>query len=299
MEQKSVKSVTLQNVREVLNIDLENKGFVEHSDFAMINSLSPNTLVKDFSKEPLQMGEARMGMVLKGSGHYTLNLMDVHLKPGNIVYMSNGSILQYHESSPDFSICGIVIPDDTMHQAYGGTVPALFSQYMSHLVIPGSPKEQSTFYHLIQAMWEVNQLPDYRIDIIEGLVKALLRFMEYLTQKHGVGDHPQKTHSELVFARFMALVNKHAPQQHSLDFYASELCLTPRYLGTLIRRVSGTTAKDWIDRSLVLRAQVLLRHSDKQVATIADELGFKNPSFFCKFFKQHTGLSPSNYRNQK
>ena len=69
-------------------------------------------------------------------------------------------------------------------------------------------------------------------------------------------------------------------------------------MSTLVKQVSGKAAKQWIDDAIVARIKVELRHSDKSGAQIADELNFPNPSFFSKYFKRMTGLTPRDYREQ-
>jgi len=64
-----------------------------------------------------------------------------------------------------------------------------------------------------------------------------------------------------------------------------------------VRQASGITAKEWIDRAIVTRIKVELRHTDKPVAQISDEMGFPNPSFFSKYFKRLTGITPAAFKN--
>ncbi len=99
------------------------------------------------------------------------------------------------------------------------------------------------------------------------------------------------------FDRFIRLVNQNCTQQRRIGFHARKLCLIERYLGTLIRQVSGITAKEWIDRATITAAKVMLRHSDVPITTLAEKLNFANPSFFCKYFKRLTGITPQAYRN--
>ncbi|MGN1235890.1 MAG: helix-turn-helix domain-containing protein, partial [Bacteroidaceae bacterium] len=77
---------------------------------------------------------------------------------------------------------------------------------------------------------------------------------------------------------------------------AQRICLTERYLGHIISKTSGVTAKEWIDRALIMRIKVELIHTDKSVACIADEMNFPGPSFFCKYFKRMVGVTPGEYR---
>ena len=82
----------------------------------------------------------------------------------------------------------------------------------------------------------------------------------------------------------------------NVSFYADKLCLTPRYLNTIIRQTSQQTVMDWINQSIILEAKVLLKHSNRLVYQISDELNFPNPSFFSKFFKRMTGMTPQEYQ---
>ena len=69
-------------------------------------------------------------------------------------------------------------------------------------------------------------------------------------------------------------------------------------MSTLVRRESGLTVLQWIDRALVREAKVLLHHTAMPVAEVAEQLGFATPSFFIRFFRQQTGQTPLQYRKQ-
>ena len=70
-------------------------------------------------------------------------------------------------------------------------------------------------------------------------------------------------------------------------------------MSTVVRRVSGKTAKNWIDEALVNAIKVQLSYSGKQVSEIAYEMHFPNPSFFGKYFKRVTGMTPVEYRDSR
>ena len=98
--------------------------------------------------------------------------------------------------------------------------------------------------------------------------------------------------------RFTTLVNEHAACEHSIAFYADRLCLTPNYLGAVIREASGQTVMQWIHRYIIQQAKLQLKYSDQPIWQIAESLNFPNPSFFSKFFKRETGMTPAEYRNR-
>ena len=64
------------------------------------------------------------------------------------------------------------------------------------------------------------------------------------------------------------------------------------------REASGRSAPDWIDAFVILEAKNLLKYSDKSIKEIVFALNFPNQSVFYKFFKAHTGLTPSQFRKE-
>ena len=99
------------------------------------------------------------------------------------------------------------------------------------------------------------------------------------------------------FNRFMKLLSENYLKHKDVCWYADTMSLTPRYLTTTIRRVSGRTVSEWIYQFIIKDAKYLLKHTDMTVQQVSYELNFPNQSFFGKFFKKHTGMSPGTYRN--
>lgn len=106
----------------------------------------------------------------------------------------------------------------------------------------------------------------------------------------------QSIRSKIIFDNFIRLVTEYHNTYRNMAFYAERLCLTPKYLSKLVKNVSGRSAPDWIDSFVILEAKNLLKYSDKPIKEIVYYLHFPNQSVFYKFFKAHTGMTPSEYR---
>ena len=104
---------------------------------------------------------------------------------------------------------------------------------------------------------------------------------------------------EVLFNSFISLVSKNHKQEHSVTFYATNLFITPKYLTRVIDEISHKPAKRWIDEYIALEAKMMLRSTPKSIQEISDELNFPDMSFFGKFFKRMTGMSPKAYRENK
>lgn len=102
-----------------------------------------------------------------------------------------------------------------------------------------------------------------------------------------------------LFHRFVALVHEHSSQQREVSFYADKLCISTRYLSTIVRNIAHSSAKEFIDRSVLLEIKMLLQSTDLSVQEIAYRLHFPDQSYLGRYFKKHTGESPTEYRNTK
>lgn len=107
---------------------------------------------------------------------------------------------------------------------------------------------------------------------------------------------PQSMRLNMVFENFIHLVTEYHSSERNVSFYAEKLCLTPKYLSKLIKQVSGKSAPEWIDSFVILEAKNLLKYSDSTIKEIVYRLHFPNQSVFYKYFKSHTGMTPSEYR---
>ena len=111
------------------------------------------------------------------------------------------------------------------------------------------------------------------------------------------GATPAQVRLKMLFDNFMSLVSEYHASERGMSFYANRLGLTPKYLSKLIRQYSGRPAPDWIDSFVILEAKSLLKYSGDSIKEIVYKLNFPNPSVFYKYFKAHTGMTPTEYRN--
>lgn len=101
---------------------------------------------------------------------------------------------------------------------------------------------------------------------------------------------------EEVFLHFMDDLQLYATRERSVQFYADRLCISPKHFAKLVRQASGKLPMEHIRSHVIIEAKTLLRSSEMTIREIADALYFPTDSFFCHYFKQNTGISPSTYR---
>ena len=96
---------------------------------------------------------------------------------------------------------------------------------------------------------------------------------------------------------FIKELNTFNGTEHSFAFFANRLNLTPNYLSSRVKEYSGRTATEWIEDSIILEAKTMLKHTDLTIQEIAYKLKFPTQTFFGKYFKRITGMSPKQYKN--
>lgn len=135
-------------------------------------------------------------------------------------------------------------------------------------------------------------------EIVIYLISSLFLFLDDM-----IADEVEKdckhTRSETICRDFLLLVSEHHKEQHTVKFYADRLCLSSKHLALTIKTVMGQSASKVINSFIIQQAKSLLRYTDKTVQEIGYELNFSTQSFFGKYFKQHTGMSPGEYRSQE
>ena len=167
-------------------------------------------------------------------------------------------------------------------------------------VIHLNHKETETFcqyYDLILSRL-TNEPKHHLKEATDALLQAFL-YEFHDTMERFVQLKPSTYSSnERLFKEFLETLTSTYPRPRMVTWYADRLHITPKYLSTVCKETSGHTASDLINKYVMKDALYLLKKSDKSIKEIVNELDFPNLSFFGKYVKRHTGLSPKQYREQ-
>ena len=178
----------------------------------------------------------------------------------------------------------------------------LFLQLADHPCIELRSAEGESLGDYIRLIDTELQEPELQFssDIVSELIAATIHKVGNLFQTY-LAEHPEpearmQNRNEAYFRQFLELLSDHYKKERSVNFYAHSLCITPKYLTTIIKCISGKPVSDWIDHFVLLEAQSLLKYTNMSVQEISYQLNFPNQSFFGCYFKRLTGMSPSQYK---
>ena len=114
--------------------------------------------------------------------------------------------------------------------------------------------------------------------------------------QNGIGSNKAISRSRTLIIRFLKLVAQHFRTNREVSFYAEKLCITTTYLYKLTHRRWNLSPKELIDQQTICEIKTLLSNTDMSVKEIAALLNFENTPYMCRYFRQRTGLSPTEYR---
>ncbi len=149
-------------------------------------------------------------------------------------------------------------------------------------------------YRQVSSLMNQHDNP-YREEIIRHLFSAHYYGLGYYM--HGLQSQSSAlTVQQEKCEKFISLVAENFKSQRDIGFYADKLCVTGKYLSSMLKQETGMTALDWIERHVVLYAKGCLSSTSMSIQEISDELNFPSQSVFGKYFKRVEGISPKAYR---
>lgn len=255
---------------------------------------------------PSRLNALIIGVGTEGETSLTSNLQEFRLKKDSLFIFSPKHILQV-QSNNRFKAHLIVIAPDFLKRINIDTkrMMPLFLQFGSLPCMELTHAESQSLRSFISMVGQElkGSETDFSSEIIGGLIAATIYkvgdiLTHYLTE-HPEVDSPIHNRAEEYFRQFTELLGEHYKHERSVGFYARQLCITPKYLTTLIKRISGKSVSEWIDNYVILEAKTLLKYSNMSVQEIAYYLNFPNQSFFGSYFKRNAGMSPSQYKAKK
>ncbi|MEZ4918366.1 MAG: helix-turn-helix transcriptional regulator [Saprospiraceae bacterium] len=172
----------------------------------------------------------------------------------------------------------------------------LFNNFENRPPIFLDSKTANLLQQLVDNMAEVaHAVPQHQIAAQSAYLKLFFIYCEASCNKSEL-ETETPSRGKYILREFKKLIEAEFKTLHKVSDYADRMHLTPRYLNQVVKSILGHTAKELIQEKLILNAKRELWYSEKSVKEIAIELGFDDPLYFSSFFKNCTGLAPSEFR---
>jgi len=249
-------------------------------------------------KYPHTLSGIVFSICIKGQARFKVNMMEFIVKPGAVITLLPNSIIETLEKSEDFSLEALFFSFDFISDL---PLPSDFDilekieQNPCLYVSEGETDNLLKFHSFIVEQYNRRE-HRYRSEITKCLLFALIAEVGalYSTLENSTD---KQTRAEKMTSRFYFLLRKHYKEERNISFYADKMCMSPKYLTSTIKRITGKSVMAWIHEAIIAAAKVELKSSDKTVVQISEELNFIDASLFCRFFRKHTGITPKKYRD--
>lgn len=266
-------------------------------ELAVARNVEVSSIMNFLGDTPVVLPEMRIIIVKRGWVTPVVNLIHQRVESEDLMFLGRDGIVQFMDVSDDVKGIGLSLSDDLFSHAVGNHIPHAFDGHIREFKLKLEHDEMEFLDNLHRLIYESVSHEQGIGAATHHLLGAFLWHIHRLWERNVGETRRELSHEQRVFADFLQLVGRFAPAQHQIGFYASELCISPRYMSAIVKQMSGKAAKQWIDEAIVTRIKIELRHTGKPMSQISDEMNFPNVAFFCKYFKRLTGSTPKSYRN--
>lgn len=270
------------------------------NDIALVQSL----------KEIPQMEEPRrmslclfVGMCTSGICTISVNGKKRVITANNVMLITDESVIDSIMFSEDFDGIGFFVSYQLLQEILKDitNMSDIFLLTHNHPVFDINDVEKEMMERYFKEITFRIEMPRhrYRLEVVRIIILSMIYDLSNAFDRILMlsGDEDRQTRSERIFVRFIQHVEHHFKEQRQVQWYANLMELSPKYLCEIITNVSRRSPNEWIDKFVTTEIRNQLRHTNKRISQIAEEMNFPTQSFFGKYFKENVGVSPSDYRN--
>lgn len=263
------------------------------------NEMSRNNPIHN---QPLRCDHFVVYLVLDGTAYVKVNQVDYHLSKNSFFIIPHNAVHQFQEV---FEGCSIIVMgfklqfliDAVMHLKNVEEFDFITSQIIPHLIL--TDREVGTLLTVMELLRqsERSELEHiYRNEIIYHGFNVFMFEISAILKKYRKSDHFKTTRKENLLMIFFKLLTHNFKVERSVRYYADQMFVSSKHLTKIMKELTNKTCGQIINDMVISEAKILLHDLSMSVKNVADTLHFSDQFFFSKFFKHHTGLTPSEYK---
>lgn len=283
------------SVSQLKNIGLEMS--VLDDDIILSNNIEIKNKIFD---TPCRLDGFVLLFCTNGEAEIQINFQEYKIHPGilvmnipeNVIYISNVNNLKVYPiviSSDFLKKMNIKMKDLMKLYVFAKKIPLVSLEYSEIMTL-------EKYYFLLEDIILSNE--EHKKAVLEGLVQSLISKLNSIIHRfqNNIPDSQSKKRNEEIFETFIELLTRNEATERNLAYYADKIGITSNYLSKIVKEYTGRTAIEWIDEYVIFEAKTMIKHTQYTIQEIAYKLKFPSQSFFGKYFKRLTGMSPKQYK---
>lgn len=267
--------------------------------------MSPMVRFQSLDDTPRVIDGITIGIICNGKARITINGCSHDLRTNSLVLLREDSVVGAFKCS---KACRGYLMTYSRNFLDSIDIPAadFLSVYMIFSTNPAITltDTEAAYLHRVGALLADAMRTDetkrtaYDNRIVTSLFSAFFyTLVALLNRKLPSEPEPEnRSRTDALMVEFIRILSTDCERERSVEYYASKLGISPKYLSLICKKKTGKNASKIIDDVVIHRAKDLLRQSGLSIQEVADRLNFVSQSFFGKYFKQRVGISPSRYK---
>ena len=239
-------------------------------------------------------------LCLRGTCKISIHLTQYEMEASSLAIILPGMYFQILNQTSDCRFMYVGIAQRTIENSH------LFSQTIEYTpsildqpVLKLTPEVSKIFQEAFMAIIRTTRLKQELLNDMQiGLLYTQLLITAY---NANAANTPGKTNhynrNQEIVKELVRYIIQYYKKERNVAFYADKMHLSPQHLSTTVKKVTNKTLTDLISSFIIRDAQAKLRSTEMTIQEIAYSLNFSDISFFGKYFKRYTGMSPKQYRN--
>lgn len=236
-----------------------------------------------------------------GSMRFDFNGRHFDFRQGDLLIVRKGKLIEHTACSDDFRVRVIYVEAGyiehcTPQSNYGmkGQL-ALFMNPVMRLTPMQFDLCRRDFDNLEQR-YAATDLPFHEEGVRCAMQMLIIDFFSFHASLYGESTHSSQYAT--IMNRFLAMLEDGVYRKHrEVSHYASQICITPKYLSEVCKITSGHPANFWINRYTSLDISRLLRNKKLTIVEIADIFHFSSPAYFSRYVQRYLGMKPTDFRD--
>ena len=267
---------------------------------------------QDINRFPYKLSFTAAVVVVRGQLTSSVNGRQYQVSAGDALIVQNGSVVEAMMCSSDLKIIAMAFTDG--HDVeYLQRSTSEVSSLIQHRAFPVTVhlEEEAMhnyirLYRAVKGIYRFTEKGIYRFteqrfrgDVVRGFLQiSTSSFAGRIKEEFPSGESARGRANEL-YLDFMDDLQRFCTQERSVGFYAGRRCVCAKYFARQVKAVSGKSPGRIIRERVLIEAKALLNSTDLSVRQISDTLHFPNESFFCRWFKESSGLTPTAFRRSR
>lgn len=287
-----------EKILQIAHTDIDSTEWIVRyqNDFIIVK----NPIFRFTPRHPYKLGQVLAIICNEGEASGAINLRPFRLLKNRLLIVLADHIMEAYQVSEDFKGTYIFMSEKFLSMLNIGDGYKFYETVEECPIFNLEDRMMDaiqSYVSMCKAMIDISDLNPNTEESLRLLTRLFFLNLGWSIHRNAI-EKGTREHQSEVMKRFLNLVKDNYKEERTVEFYADKMNMAAKYMTTLIKKVSGKSAMQWIQEYVILEAKTQLSTSINSVKQISYDLNFPTQSFFGRYFKRATGMSPLDYRRR-